>query len=175
MAALQKPVKTFIVTQLGRFESARSVIDMVKERFGLTLTHQQISNYDPATKSGERLSPELKAIFESEREKFRKDIDAIPIANKAVRLAMLQRAALEAQKVGNRNQMAALVKQAAEEVGEVYTNKRSMDVKGKMEHDVKQVSDAALIAALAAFGVPVPLLGAPAANQDQAPAEAKAA
>lgn len=175
MAQLPKPVKVFIVTQLARFEPLKVVQEMLKERFGLTVSHQQVSNYDPSTVNGERMSPELKAVFDAEREKFRKDIDAIPIANKAVRLAMLQRAALEAQKAGNRNQMAALVKQAAEEVGEVYTNKRSMDVKGKVEHDVKQVPDSDLVAALAKFGVVVPLLGAPSANQDLAPAEAKAA
>lgn len=88
---LPHPVKLFIVQQLACFERPSEVVKAVKAEFELVLTRQRVHYYDPTTKLGAALAPELKALFDAAREEFRKEIDRIPIANKAVQLRVLDK------------------------------------------------------------------------------------
>jgi hypothetical protein len=129
MAALPDQVKTHIVTSLACFDTTKDVIADVKDKFGLVVTHQQVSAYDPATTNGKRLSEKYKELFEETREKFKANVSAIPIANVTVRLRALDKMARKAADSNNAKLAAALMEQAAKEVGGAYTNKR--EVTGK--------------------------------------------
>lgn len=91
MAALKEPVKIFIVQSLACFETPQQVADAVKQRFGIEIERQQCENYDPTKYSGRNLSKKLTDLFERTREDFKKNIEDIPIANKAFHLKELQK------------------------------------------------------------------------------------
>jgi hypothetical protein len=131
MAALSEDIKVYIVTALACFDSTRQVVVDVKEKFGVAVTHQQVSAYDPATINGKRLSKPLKTLFASTREQFLKDAGKIPIAQSSVRLRMLDRNARKAEERGNVALMAQLLEQAAKESGGAYTNKLKHEHTGK--------------------------------------------
>lgn len=131
MAALTEDVKVYIVAALACFDSTKRVVVDVKERFGIVVTHQQVSAYDPSTINGKRLSAPMKKLFEQTRAEFLKDAGKIPIANAAVRLRMLDRSARRAEDAGNVGMMAQLLEQAAKETGGAYTNRLKHEHSGK--------------------------------------------
>ena len=124
MAVLKKEVKLFIVRSLAVFNTPTETAELVHQDYGVVVTKQQCEKYDPTKRSGENLSPELKAEFEATREEFLEKPKNIPIANLSVRL---QRMENQYQKHG-KNRVAALsiLKQAAEDVGGKYTNKQEI-------------------------------------------------
>ena len=124
MAVLKKEVKLFIVRSLAVFNTPTETAELVHQDYGVVVTKQQCEKYDLTKRSGENLSPELKAEFEATREEFLEKPKNIPIANLSVRL---QRMENQYQKHG-KNRVAALsiLKQAAEDVGGKYTNKQEI-------------------------------------------------
>ena len=128
MATLNNKVKAFIVQGLATYMTPSEVVEAVNQEFdGLKVTRQQVSNYDPGKAAAVNLSQKWKDLFKQFRDDFNNDIQAIPIANKAYRLNMLDRMARDAEKSKNRPLAASLLEQAAKDVGEVYTNKQKVD------------------------------------------------
>ena len=128
MAALNTKVKAFIVRGLATYMTPSEVVDAVKQEFdGLEVTRQQVSKYDPDKASGINLSDKWKQLFVKQRKDFNDEINSIPIANKAYRLAMLDNMARDAFESKNRPLVAQLLEQAAKEVGEVFTNRHKVN------------------------------------------------
>jgi len=128
MATLNNKVKAFIVQGLATYMTPSEVVEAVNQEFdGLKVTRQQVSNYDPSKAAAVNLSQKWKDLFKKFRDDFNNDIQAIPIANKAYRLNMLDRMARDAEKSKNRPLAASLLEQAAKDVGEVFTNKQKVD------------------------------------------------
>ena len=127
MATLNNGVKTFIVQGLATYMTPSEVAEAVNQEFGITITRQQVAKYDPYKAAGINLAKKWKDLFKQFRDDFNNDIQAIPIANKAYRLNMLDRMARDAEKSKNRPLAASLLEQAAKDVGEVYTNKQKVD------------------------------------------------
>ena len=127
MATLNNKVKAFIVQGLATYMMPSEVAEAVKKEFDLEITRQQVSSYDPTKASGMNLTKKWKDLFKQFRDDFNSDIQAIPIANKAYRLNMLDRMARDAEKSKNRPLAASLLEQAAKDVGEVFTNKQKVD------------------------------------------------
>ena len=127
MATLTNEVKAFIVQGLATYMTATQVVDAVNEEYQIEITRQAVSRYDPTKLSGQTLSDELKELFFACRKTFQEDLQAIPIANKAYRLSLLNDMAIDALKSKNRPLVAALAEQAAKEMGEVFTNKQKLD------------------------------------------------
>ena len=127
MATLNNKVKAFIVQGLATYMTPSEVAQAVKEEFDVVVTRQQASSYDPNTAAGLTLSKRWTDLFKQFRDDFNNDIQAIPIANKAYRLRMLDRMARDAEKSKNRPLAASLLEQAAKDVGEVFTNKQKVD------------------------------------------------
>ena len=127
MATLNNKVKAFIVQGLDTYMMPSEVAEAVKKEFNLEITRQQVSSYDPTKASGMNLAQKWRDLFKQFRDDFNNDIQAIPIANKAYRLNMLDRMARDAEKSKNRPLAASLLEQAAKDVGEVFTNKQKLD------------------------------------------------
>lgn len=127
MATLNNKVKAFIVQGLATYMTPSEVVEAVKVEFDIAVTRQQVSNYNPELAAGLELSDKYKQLFFKFREDFNTNIQAIPIANKAYRLNMLDRMARDAEQSKNRPLAAALAEQAAKEMGEVFTNKQKVD------------------------------------------------
>jgi hypothetical protein len=133
-------VKRSIVQRLARFDTPSEVVKAVKEDFGLDLTRQRVSYYDPGTKAGAALDPDLKALFDETRKAFLEELDTIPIANKAVRLRHLQK---QLEFFSGKNAagiVMALCEAAAKEVGGAFTNKLKHEHTGKDGGPIRTVA-----------------------------------
>ncbi|WP_145507635.1 DUF2280 domain-containing protein [Yersinia hibernica] len=127
MAALSPEVKAFIVQALACFDTPTMVMGQVKQEFGLSLTIQQVSSYDPTKAIAKNLGQKWVELFNSTRTRFQNEISDIPIANKAYRLRVLDRMTTKAESMKNMALAASLMEQAAKEVGDAYTNRQKVD------------------------------------------------
>lgn len=122
-------VKTYVVQALACFDSPAVVVKAVKAEFDVVISPQAVEAYDPTKRAGKKLSQRFRMLFEETRKTFLEDTASIAISHRAVRLRALQRMADKAENQGNMVLASSLLKQAAEEVGNAYTNKR--EVTGK--------------------------------------------
>lgn len=123
---LKDDVKTFIVQSLACFDTPSIVVEAVRKEFGATITRQSVEGYDPTKKAGSNLAEKWRLLFEETRKTFLEDTATIAISHRAVRLRALQRMADKAESQGNMVLASSLLKQAAEEVGGSYTNRREL-------------------------------------------------
>lgn len=123
---LSDTVKTFIVQSLACFDTPSTVTEAVRKEYGETIARQSVEAYDPNKRAGDKLAEKWKVLFELTRKTFLEDTSQIAISHRAVRLRALQRMAEKAETQGNMVLAASLMKQAAEEVGNAYTNRREL-------------------------------------------------
>ena len=123
----------YIVTRLAMFDTYTEVVAGLKEDWGVDVTVKAIRRYDLCTKTairgGDRIAKPLEDLFWDTREKFLVSVEDIPIANRAYRLRKMQELFDRAVEAGETEQARALLEQAAKEVGDVYTNRKLIDVK----------------------------------------------
>ena len=127
MATLNNKVKAFIVQGLATYMTPSEVAEAVKQEFSIEVNRQQVSCYDPNMAAGINLSQKWRDLFKQFREDFNAEIQAIPVANKAYRLTVINKMVVESVKSKNRPLVASLLEQAAKEMGEVFTNKQKVD------------------------------------------------
>lgn len=125
MARLKKEVKIFIVRSLAVFNTPSETSDLVKQEFGIEISRQACESYDPNKRLGQNLSADLKAEFDAARKFFIENPQNIPIANLPYRLQRYQRS-LEAVNPRAVDHIAKLLRQAAEDMGGVYTNRKEI-------------------------------------------------
>ncbi|CAD7023199.1 hypothetical protein REJC140_00126 [Pseudorhizobium endolithicum] len=123
---LTDEVKTYIVQALACFDSPSIVAGSVKKEFGVDISRQLVETYDPNKKAAAKISDKWRLLFEETRKTFLEDTASIAISHRAVRLRALQRMADKAETQGNMVLASSLLKQAAEEVGGSYTNRREL-------------------------------------------------
>ena len=133
-AKLSDEVKTYIVQALACFDSPSIVAAAVKKEFGVEVSRQLAESHDPNKKAAAGLAPKWRVLFEETRKTFLEDTASIAISHRAVRLRALQRMADKAENQGNMVLASSLLKQAAEEVGGAYTNRR--EITGKDGKDL---------------------------------------
>lgn len=127
MAALSPEVKAFIVQALACFDTPTKIASQVKQEFGLDITIQQVSSYDPTKAIAKNLGKKWIDLFNTTRSRFQTEITDIPIANKAYRLRALDRMMTRAEGMKNMALAASLMEQAAKEVGDAYSNKQKVE------------------------------------------------
>lgn len=150
MAALTDIHRLFITKALACFDSPSQVAELVKEEFGVVVTRQQVQAYDPGKTAARHLSKKWRAIFDATRKAFLDDVSQIPIAQKAYRLRRLQH--LHDRAGTNRNPVlaAALLEQAAKEIGGHYGDRRRVELAGPnggpipVAADLRNLTDAEL-------------------------------
>ncbi|WEX10297.1 DUF2280 domain-containing protein [Chelativorans sp. AA-79] len=123
---LSDEVKTFIVQALACFDSPSVVADAAMKELGVQVTRQQVEKYDPTKKAGQHLSQKYRTLFEETRKAFLEDTSKIGVSHRAVRLRKLETQIALNEKRGNSAMVAQLLKQAAEEMGNAYTNRREL-------------------------------------------------
>ncbi|EJD6422014.1 DUF2280 domain-containing protein [Citrobacter freundii] len=139
MAALKPDVKAFIIQSLACYDTPSQVVEAVQKEFGINITRQQAESHDPTKASGKTLAKKWGELFNATRERFQNEISDIPIANKAYRLRVLDRMATKAEGMKNMALTAALMEQAAKEVGDAYTNKQKVEQIVVATHNVMPV------------------------------------
>ncbi|HBN1562528.1 DUF2280 domain-containing protein [Enterobacter hormaechei] len=127
MAALSPEVKAFIVQALACFDTPTQIASQVKQEFGLDISIQQVSSYDPTKAIAKNLGQKWIDLFNATRTRFQTELSDIPIANKAYRLRALNRMMTRAEGMKNMALAASLMEQAAKEVGDAYSNKQKVE------------------------------------------------
>ncbi len=135
-AKLPEPVKLYIVQAVACFDSPAVVAAAVNEEFGIKSPRQQVEKYDPTKRAGVDLSAKYRAIFDATRKGFLENTANIGWAHRAVRLRVIQRAGERAEAAGNLALVLQAAKQAAEEEGDVFTNKHKHELTGKDGKDL---------------------------------------
>lgn len=139
MAALKPEVKAYIIQMLACYDTPSQVVEAVQKDFGIAITRQQVETHDPTKVSGKGLAKKWVDLFNATRERFQNEISDIPIANKAYRLRVLNRMAVNAESMKNYGMTAQLLEQAAKDVGDVYTNKQKVEQSVVATHNVMPV------------------------------------
>lgn len=138
MATLTDDVKAFIVQALACFDTPTQVSDAVKQELGVDVSRMQVSLYDPTKRMGKNLGKKWVAMFDSARKQFLEETNAIPVANQAYRLRVLNRMLDKVEKQGNTALAAQLLEQAAKESGGAFTNKHRLEHTGKDGAPIEQ-------------------------------------
>jgi hypothetical protein len=123
---LSDEVKAYIVQCLACFDGLAVVVASVKKDYGVEVSRQLVESHDPTKKAGANLGAKWKTLFDETRKTFLEDTAGIAISHRAVRLRALQRMAEKAETQGNMVLAKDLLKQAAEEMGNAYTNRREL-------------------------------------------------
>jgi hypothetical protein len=119
MATLTDTERRKIVKRLACFESPPEVAEWAVEAFGKDVTVGQIHHYDPTR--CDDTAQKWTQLFQDTREAFLSDLETIPLSHRAVRLRELQRL-YDRLKDGDETEAARLLKQAAKEMGDKFTN-----------------------------------------------------
>lgn len=125
-AMLPDEIKSAIVHAIACFDPPSVVVAMIKADFGVVVSPQQVETYDPNKRAGRKLSEKWRVLFAAARQSFIADTAEIAISHRSTRLRALQRMAERAEKAGNIVVAAQMHKQAAEEMGNAYTNRREL-------------------------------------------------
>ena len=122
MPTLTDEIKAFIVISLARYEAAAQVVEAVKSTFDVALTRRHVYAYDP--RCPQPPAPRWRELHAATREAYVREVAEIGVAQKAVRLAMLDRMAHHALANNYTINAAAFLKQAAKECGGVYESRK---------------------------------------------------
>lgn len=131
MAARGEPkltdeARAFVVQSVAMFDPPSVVAKAVKQEFGLTISPQGCESYNPTKRAGAKVAEKWRALFYETRKAFLENTAEIGISHRTVRLRALQRMVDKAESAGNVALAAQLLKQAAEEMGNAYTNRREL-------------------------------------------------
>lgn len=126
MAILTEDIKLFIVQALACYDTPSQVVQMVKDEFKVTVTRQQVENYNCTRVAGKDVAKKWVAIFHKTREDFEAEVSKVPVMLRVVRIRRLERYADTAEKSGNLVLAAALLEQIARENGGMYENRRTL-------------------------------------------------
>jgi hypothetical protein len=124
MQTLTDEIRTFIVQSLARFDTPSQVAEAVKTQFDVEISRQHVFAYDP--KASQRMAPRWRELHAATRQAYLREVAEIGIADKTVRLAMLDRMAHHALANNRLTNTAAFLEQAAKECGGVYESRRSI-------------------------------------------------
>jgi hypothetical protein len=126
MPKLNEDAKRLIVMELAMFRTPSEVAATLKEEYGLVVERGHIHAYNPEGVHGPKLAQKWLALHAATRERFLKEIGAIPIAQQSFRLRKLNDMLISAKARGNVVLAAQLLEQAAKEVGGTFTNRRQL-------------------------------------------------
>ena len=117
-SVLTDEMKVFIVKGLARYETPSRVAASVLAEFGIAIDRRQVFAYDPA---GSRPPAQRWVdLHAATRAKFLGAVSEIGVAQKVVRLRMLDRLANRAEEANQWERAAKLLEQAAKECGGFY-------------------------------------------------------
>jgi hypothetical protein len=117
-AVLTDEVKTFIVKGLARYETPSRVAASVKAHYGIEIDRRQVFAYDPA--GSRKPAKRWIDLHAATRAKFMQATAEVGIAQKLVRLRMLDRFANRAEEANQMERACRVLDQAAKECGGFY-------------------------------------------------------
>jgi hypothetical protein len=97
---------------------------MVEKEFGFAPPLTSCLYYDPTSRADVDLAPKWRQLFETTRASYLTEVSRVPIMHKAYRMHQLQRALEKEWDRENLVGVRETLKQAAEEEGGIFTNRR---------------------------------------------------
>jgi len=128
MASLRDSERREIVQRLACFESPTEVAEWASAEFEKDVTPNQVHHYDPTR--AKDTADKWEELFQETREAFLNDLDTIPLSHRAVRLRELTDLYERAKEQEEVEKAARMLKQAAKEVGDKFTNRQEVDHSG---------------------------------------------
>ena len=125
MAKLDGEIQTFILAEFARGKSGAQIGKNVKKEFGVELNRQQVWYYNPENPD---LAEKWKKVFEQLREKILEDVVTCPGWHQGFRMRELVELYYAAKAIGNSPHAAQLLRQMAQERGDVFTNRRNINI-----------------------------------------------
>lgn len=122
--------KTFVVTRLACYDPPTVVLKALEAEFGKKPSLQAIEYYNYGCYQSRKLAKKWVDLFNATRKAFTDDVAAHGIANKAFRLQRMHTMMENAFQKGNYPLAASILEQAAKEMGDMFTNKRQVDIPG---------------------------------------------
>jgi hypothetical protein len=124
MASLTDEVKEFIVKRLACYDTPSEVIEAVNVNFSVTVSRQQVHRYDP--NCSDPPAQRWKDLHAQTRQAWLRKVAEIGVAQKAVRLAMIDRMARNCMANNRIDRALDCLEQAAKECGGMYENRRTV-------------------------------------------------
>ena len=124
MSTLTDEIKEFIVKRLACFDTPSQVVEAVNVNFEVTVSRQQVHRYDP--NCSEPPAQRWKILHAATRQAWLREVAEIGIAQKAVRLAMLDRMARHTMANNRIDRALSCLEQAAKECGGAYESRRTV-------------------------------------------------
>ena len=124
MPGINDTIKTFIVKGHAEYLSPIEIIGALKKIHGVTVSNQQVYAYSP---NSLKCAVKWKNLHRELRERFLKNVNEIPIANRAVQLQTLQDSLdrlTENPALINEVQVMNTIVAAAKLIGGMYTRQR---------------------------------------------------
>lgn len=154
-AKLTEAQKVEVVLRLAGYDSPPAIARSLKEELGIEIRAASIAFYDPTTHRGRKCPKRWATLFHETRAKIIAGLSDVGAASKMVRVRWLDQMARGQMAANNTAEARALIRQAAEEMGEGVTHKhehRGVFLNG----DLSEAELAARIVALAGrLGLPV--------------------
>jgi hypothetical protein len=113
---LSDEVKTFIVQRLACYETPSRVAAAVRLNFGIDIDRRRVFDYDPKSAPAQRWID----LHAATRARLLADVSDIAVAQKVIRLQMLDRFAQQAEDENQHDKAAKYLAQAARECGGFY-------------------------------------------------------
>ena len=125
MAKLDAQIQIHIVAEFARGKSGAQIAKGVKKEFGVELNRQQVWHYSPDNPA---LAKKWKTLHEELRARILEDVLGCPGSHQGWRMRELLDLYWKAKEIGNSPHAAELVKQMSQEVGDVFTNRRNLNI-----------------------------------------------
>ena len=120
---LTEAQKVEVVLRLAGYDSAPAIARSLKEEFGINIRAGSISLYDPTSHKGRQCPKRWATLFHETRAKIVAGLSDIGVANKMVRVRWLDQMARSQMAANNTPEARALIRQAAQEMGEGVTHR----------------------------------------------------
>lgn len=115
--------KVDVVLRLAGYDSPAAIARSLKEEFGINIRACSIAFYDPTSFRGSHCPERWATLFHETRAKIIAGLSDIGAANKMVRVRWLDQMARSEMAANNSAEARALIRQAAEEMGEGVTHR----------------------------------------------------
>lgn len=120
--------RVFVVAQLATFASPQEIARAVRTLYGIEVSRQAISRYDPSNPYGPRAAGRWKKVHQETRRRFLTSVADVPVAHRVYRLKCLNAMFDEALEKNDLKMAARLLEQAGREVGDRRVNRRDTSI-----------------------------------------------
>jgi hypothetical protein len=120
---LTEAQKVDVVLRLAGYDNPTAIARSLKEEFAIDIAVSSIAFYDPTTYRGRNCPKRWATLFHETRAKIIAGLSDVGAANKMVRVRWLDQMARSQMAANDSAEARALIKQAAEEMGEGATQR----------------------------------------------------